>query len=264
MQLGEKHEFVGRLWRWRGISSVITSSKEGSALGWVATLHTTRTGPSHAMHTWREVVYRDKSRARAARAAWWFTVTVNTETQFWVKMTQIYDGRFKSSWTRLITPSRNFVDVRWRSHFQSTSLGKRCTSYNAPPTSGKKCVADSWSLRNSLPRSSNSTVVKAQKSHRTRSDLNSVLGLEKVDRWNPIRTSTIQSRSRPMRFMGFSSHEKGALRRQEISKWSTVCSRFSRSGWSVVKSASLAKGGISKKETAHHHTSTKFRLGEIR
>jgi hypothetical protein len=62
----------------------------------------------------------------------------------------------------------------------------------------------------------------------------------------PIRTSAIQSRSRPMRFLGFSNHEKGALR-QEISKWSTVCRTFSRSGWSVVRSASLAKGGTLKK-----------------
>jgi hypothetical protein len=43
----------------------------------------------------------------------------------------------------------------------------------------------------------------------------------------------------PMRFLGFSNHEKGAPR-QEISEWSTVCSTFSRSGWSV------AKGGTSK------------------
>jgi hypothetical protein len=40
-------------------------------------------------------------------------------------------------------------------------------------------------------------VGKAQKkSHGERSELNSVFGLEKVDRWNPIRTSAIQSRSR--------------------------------------------------------------------
>jgi hypothetical protein len=38
-------------------------------------------------------------------------------------------------------------------------------------------------------------VGKAQKSHGVRSELNSVLGLEKVDRWNPIRTSAIQVRS---------------------------------------------------------------------
>jgi hypothetical protein len=49
--------------------------------------------------------------------------------------------------------------------------------------------------------------------------------LGKVDQWNPIRTSAIQFRSRPMRFLGFSNHEKGAPR-QEISKWSTVCSTF--------------------------------------
>jgi hypothetical protein len=30
------------------------------------------------------------------------------------------------------------VGVRWRSLFLSTSLGKRCTSYNAPPTSLKR------------------------------------------------------------------------------------------------------------------------------
>jgi hypothetical protein len=58
---------------------------------------------------------------------------------------------------------------------------------------------------------------KAQKSHGARCELNSAFGLKKVDRWNPIRTSTIQSRSHPMRFLGFSNHEKGAPR-QEISK----------------------------------------------
>jgi hypothetical protein len=43
-----------------------------------------------------------------------------------------------------------------------------------------------------------------------------------------------QFRSSSMRFLGFSNHEKEALR-QEISKRSTVCSTFSRSGWSVVR-----------------------------
>jgi hypothetical protein len=94
-------------------------------------------------------------------------------------------------------------------------------------------------------------VGKAQKSHGARFELNSVFGLEKMYRWNPIRTSAIQSISRPMRFPGFFNHEKGAPR-QEISKCSTVCSTFSRSGWSVVRSASLAKGGISKKRPSPH------------
>jgi hypothetical protein len=154
---------------------------------------------------------------------------------------RMYKGRLQSSWAHLITPNRDFVEVRWRPIFRSTSLGKRCTSYNAPPIS-RKCAANRRSLRNSLPRSSLFMVGKVQKSHEAKSELNSEFDLEKVDRWNPIRTSARQSRSRLMRFLGFSNHEKGAPR-QEILKWSTVCSTFSRRGWSVVRSASLAKGG---------------------
>jgi hypothetical protein len=58
---------------------------------------------------------------------------------------------------------------------------------------------------------------KDQKSHGARCELNSVFGLEKVDQWNPIRTSAIQSTSRSMPFLGVSNHEKGAPR-QEIWK----------------------------------------------
>jgi hypothetical protein len=89
---------------------------------------------------------------------------------------------------------------------------------------------------------------KAQKSHGARSELNSVFGLEKVDRWNTIRTSAIESRTRTMRFLGISNGAPG----QEISKWSTVCSTFSRCGWSALRSASLAKGGTSKKRPSPH------------
>jgi hypothetical protein len=46
----------------------------------------------------------------------------------------------------------------------------------------------------------------------------SMFGLEKVDRWNPIRTSSIQSISHPIRSLGFSYYEKGAAPMQEISK----------------------------------------------
>jgi hypothetical protein len=60
-------------------------------------------------------------------------------------------------------------------------------------------------------------VGKAQKLHGVRYELNSVFGLEKVDQWNSIRTSTIPSRSCPMRFLGFSNDEN-AVPRQEISK----------------------------------------------
>jgi hypothetical protein len=144
----------------------------------------------------------------------------------------------------------NFVEVRWRSLFRSTSLSKRCTSYNAPPTSRKR-AADLWSLRNFLPRSSLSGIGKAQKSHGARSGLYGGCS----DGVSPIHffqaEHRIQFRSRPMRFLCFSNHEKG-VPRQEISKWSTVCSTFARSGWSVVRSASLAKGGTSKKRPSPH------------
>jgi hypothetical protein len=39
-----------------------------------------------------------------------------------------------------------------------------------------------------------------------------VISLEKVDRWNTIGTSVIQSKSGPTRFLGFSNHKKGAPR----------------------------------------------------
>jgi hypothetical protein len=45
-------------------------------------------------------------------------------------------------------------------------------------------------------------VGKAQKSHGAGYELNSVLGLEEDDRQNPVRISALQSRSRPMRFLG--------------------------------------------------------------
>jgi hypothetical protein len=63
------------------------------------------------------------------------------------------------------------VGTSWRCGdglFFKVPLGKRCTSYNAPPTSRKR-AADRWSLRNFLPRNSLFVVGKAQKSHGVRS-----------------------------------------------------------------------------------------------
>jgi hypothetical protein len=65
-----------------------------------------------------------------------------------------------------------------------------------------------------------------------------------------------------MWFLGFSNHEKGALR-QEISKWSTVCSTFSNSGWSVVRSASLVKGGTSKMRPSPHLDNVPTRSNKV-
>jgi hypothetical protein len=76
------------------------------------------------------------------------------------------------------------------------------------------------------------------------------------------RPHRIQLRSRPMRFLGFSNHEKGA-QTQEISKLSTVCSTFSRSGWSVVRSASPAKGGTSKRRPSPHLYKVPIRCNDV-
>jgi hypothetical protein len=165
-----------------------------------------------------------------------------------------YEGPLKSLWAHLITPSRNFVEVRWRSLFRSTSLDKRCTSYNAPPTSRKR-AADRWSLRNFLPWSSLFMVGKAHKSHGARSGLYGGCsnGVPPIHSFQAEHR--IQYRSQHMRFLGFSNREKGA-QRQEISKWSTVCRTFSRSKWNRLREV------LWKRD--RHRTSTKFRLGVIR
>jgi hypothetical protein len=140
------------------------------------------------------------------------------------------------------------VEVRWRSLFRSTYLGKRCTSYNAPPTSRKRAT-DRWSLRNSLPPSSLFIVGKAQKSHGAKSGLYGGCsnGVPPIHFFQAEHR--IQFRSHPMRFLGFSNQEK-RVPRQETSKWSTVCS--TGSWWSIVRSASFAKRGTSKKRPSPH------------
>jgi hypothetical protein len=199
--------------------------------------------------TFRKVSKFTRARARARAQAMYRVY--ERPCSFRLNVQASYEGRLQSSWTHLITTSRNFVEVRWRSLFRSSSLGKRCTSYNAPHTSRKR-AADRSSLRNFLPRSSLFMVGKAQKLHGKRSGQyggcsNGVLPIQFFQAEHRIHL-----RSRPMQFLGFSNHEKGAPR-QEISKWSTVCSTFSRSGWSVVRSASLRKRD-------RHRTSTKFRF----
>jgi hypothetical protein len=137
------------------------------------------------------------------------------------------------------------MEVRWRYLFRSTTLGKRCTSYNALPTSRKR-AADRWSLRHFLPRSSLFMVGKAQKWQGARSGLYGGCS-NGVPRSTFSKPNTeFNSDLAPMQFLGFPNHEKGAPRR-EISKWPTVCNM-----WSAVRSASLAKGGTSKQRPSPH------------
>jgi hypothetical protein len=162
----------------------------------------------------------------------------------------VYKGCLQSLWTSHITLSRYFVEVRRWFLFHSTSLVKWCTFYSAPPTSWEH-AADHWSLRNFWPLSSHVVVGRAQKSHGVRSELNFVYSLEKWIGGTPLEHLPYSPDLTPMWFLDFSNHEKGAPR-WEILKWSTVCNTFLRSGWSVVRSASLAKGGTLKKRPSLH------------
>jgi hypothetical protein len=132
----------------------------------------------------------------------------------------------------------------------STSLAKWCTSYNAPPTPWKH-AADHLSLQNCLPQSSLFMAGKAQKSHGVRCGLCGRCsdGVPLIHFFQAEHR--IQFRSHPMWFLGFFKHEKGAPR-HEISKWSMVCSMFSKSGQSFVRNALLTKGGTSKKRLSSH------------
>jgi hypothetical protein len=94
-------------------------------------------------------------------------------------------------------------------------------------------------------------VGKVQKSHGARSGLYGGCS----DGVLPIHffqaEHRIQFRSRPMRFLGFSDHEKGAPRQETFEVINGLQHVFG-SGWSVVRSASLAKGGTSKKRPSPH------------
>jgi hypothetical protein len=50
---------------------------------------------------------------------------------------------------------------------------------------------------------------------------------------------------------------------QEISKWWTVCSTITRSGWSVVRSSSLAEEGTSKKRPSLHLHEVSIRSNKV-
>jgi hypothetical protein len=55
----------------------------------------------------------------------------------------------------------------------------------------------------------------------------------------------------PCNFWAFPTMKRD-LRGKKFLKWLTVCSTFSRSEWSVVRSARLIKGGTSKKRPSLH------------
>jgi hypothetical protein len=171
-----------------------------------------------------------------------------------------YEGHLKSSWTHIIL-SRNFVEVRWRSLFRSTSLGKRCTLTTLHPL-----------LENVLQTVDHFEIpclgapfswFEKPRNHMWRNLDCMAAVLVGFHRWSFSKMNTeFNAYLGPMRFVGFSKHEKGAPR-QEISKRSTVCTKFSRSGLSVLRNASLAKGGTSKERPSPHLHKVPIRINNV-
>jgi len=118
------------------------------------------------------------------------------------------------------------------------------------PSTSWKHTAERWSLQY-LPWSSLFMVGKAQKLHGVRSGMYGGCsnGVPLIHFFQAKHQN--QFKSQPMQFLGFFNREKGAMR-QEILKLSTVCSMFSRSGWNILRSALLDKGGTSKKRPSVH------------
>jgi hypothetical protein len=151
-----------------------------------------------------------------------------------------YESRLQILWTHLITPSRNFVEVLWRSLFEVIPLASDAilTTLN-PLLENVLKIVDHFEI--SCLGAPFSRLEKPR--NRMGRDLD-CMGDVLMGCHHPIfqTENRIQFRSRPMQFLGFSNHENWAPW-QEISKWSTVCSTISRREWSAVRSASLAKGG---------------------
>jgi hypothetical protein len=152
-------------------------------------------------------------------------------------------------------PCANFVDshyseVWWRSLFRSTSLDKWCTSYNAPPTSRKRApdrlpqAAEGQWNRSFWARSSLFMVVKVHKSHGARFELygGCSKGVPPISASTTIATFQLRDADARLRL----------LRHPKNGYFKTTVTPFSRSGWNVLRSASLAKEGTSKKRPSPH------------
>jgi hypothetical protein len=97
---------------------------------------------------------------------------------------------------------------------------------------------------------------------RARSELNSLFGLEKVDRWDPIRTSAIQSRSRPAHAIsGLFQPWKGSSEARNFEVINGLQHVFEK--WvERCKKCIACRGRYLERD--RYCTSTKFRLGITR
>jgi hypothetical protein len=131
--------------------------------------------------------------------------------------------------------------------FRNTSLGKRCTSYNAPPTSRNR-TADRWSLRNFLPRSSLSWLEKPK--NRMRRDLDCMADVLMGFHWSTFSKPNTEFDSDlvPCDFWAFPTMKRELWGRN----FEVINGLQQGSGWSVVRSTSLAERGTSKKRPSPH------------
>jgi hypothetical protein len=162
----------------------------------------------------------------------------------------MYEGHLQSSWTHLITPSRTL---------------RRCGDglfFEVPPLTSDALLTTLRPLLENVLQTVDHFEISflgapflwlEKPKNRMERDLNWIL-CSAWKNWiggTPLEHPPYSPDLAPCDFVGFSNHEKEAPR-QEISKWSTVCNTFSGSGRSVVRSASLAKGGTSKKRPSPH------------
>jgi hypothetical protein len=162
----------------------------------------------------------------------------------------LYEGRLKSSWIHFITPSRNFVEVRWRSFSRSTSIDKWGTSYNAPPTFRKHAA---YHL---LQASGGASELPFHGWKGPESAWGEIWTVwqKRIGKWigeTPLEHPPYSPDLAPCNFWAFPTMRR-KLWGSSRSLWQTVCSTFSRCGWNVVRSASLSKGGCSKKKPSPH------------
>jgi hypothetical protein len=190
------------------------------------------------------------------KTSYFFSILAHC-TKYWYI---IRDGRLQSSWTHLVTPSRNFVEVRWRYLFRSTSLGKQCTSYNAPPTYRKR-AADCWSLRNFLPRSSPFTVGKVQKLHGASMNWILCSAWKKWISETPLEHPPYRPDLTPCDFWAFPTMKREPQSKKFRSHQRSAA-RFREVGGALWEVHRLPRDVLRKRD--RHRTSTKFRHGVIR
>jgi hypothetical protein len=163
----------------------------------------------------------------------------------------------QSSSTHLITPSRNFVEVRWRSLFEVLPLASGALLTTLHPL--LENVLQTFDHFKISSIGAPFSWLEKPRNRRGR-DLNWILcsAWKKWISGTPLEHPPYSPDVAPCDLWAFTTMKmelRGKKTPVPLSSWSlrlTVRSTFSRSGWSVVRSASLAKGGTWKRRASPH------------